>query len=99
MDHIETDLVHPVRDKNIIDEYFNLTVKKELNIDINLSDEYVIAQNIVSKRLILVKTFSEIIIMNPELYFLLQSLIQKINTGVLSKSQVIKTLEILREGK
>lgn len=99
MDHIETDLVHPVRDKNIIDEYFNLTVKKELNIDINLSDEYVIAQNIVSKRLILVKTFSEIIIMNPELYFLLQSLIQKINTGVLSKSQVIKTLEILKEGK
>lgn len=99
MDHIETDLVHPVRDKNIIDEYFNLTVKKELNIDINLSDEYVIAQNIVSKRLILVKTFSEIIIMNPELYFLLQSLIQKINTGVLSRSQVIKTLEILREGK
>ncbi|ASE61553.1 hypothetical protein H3Z85_21195 [Chryseobacterium indologenes] len=99
MDNIETDLVDPVRDKNIIDEYFRLTVKKELNLDINLSDEYVIAQNIVSKKLILVKTFSEVIIMNPDLYFLMQSLIHKINTGLLSKNQVTKTLELLKDGE
>ena len=96
MDYTETERIHPARDKDFIDEYFSLTVKRELNIDIDLSNEYIIAQNIVSKKLILVKTFSETIIMNPDLYFLMQSLIQKINTGILDKKQMMKTLETLR---
>ncbi|WP_221408184.1 hypothetical protein [Chryseobacterium lactis] len=97
MDNIETDRVHLERDKHIIDEYFNLTVKKELNIDIDLANEYVTAQNIVSKKLILVKTFSDIIIMNPDLYFLMQSLIQKINTEVVGKNQVLKAIDTLKQ--
>nr|WP_315033051.1 hypothetical protein [uncultured Chryseobacterium sp.] len=93
MDKVETDLLHPMKDQNLINEYFNLTIKKELNIDINVSNEYVIAQNIVSKKLILVKTFSEAIMINPDLYLLLQSLIQKINTGNLGKGQLLRAIE------
>lgn len=45
MDHIETESLHLVRDKNFIDKYLNLMIRKELEIDINVSNEYVIAQN------------------------------------------------------
>ena len=93
MDHIETEPIDLVRDKNFIDKYFRLTIKKELNIDIDVSNEYIAAQNIVSRKLILVKTFSEVVIGNPDLYLLLAYLIHDINTRPLIKEQIIRALE------
>ncbi|MDR3025554.1 hypothetical protein [Chryseobacterium sp.] len=93
MDHIETEPIDLVRDKNYIDKYFSLAIKRELKIEINVSNEYIAAQNIVSRKFILVKTFSEVVMGNPELYFLLTSLIHDVNTRLLTKGQIIRALE------
>lgn len=93
MDHIETEPIDLVRDKNFIDKYFSLTIKKELNIDIDVSSEYIAAQNIVSRKLILVKTFSDVVMVNPDLYLLLASLIHDVNTRPITKGQIIRALE------
>ncbi|HCN48813.1 MAG TPA: hypothetical protein DIT10_06945 [Chryseobacterium sp.] len=93
MDPIKTEPLHLVRDKKYIDDYFSLVIKKDLNMDVNVCNEYVVVHNIVSKKLILVKTFSEITLENPDLYFLLSSLIQDVNTCSLTKTQIISALE------
>jgi len=88
MDYLETERLDLLKDQKLIDEYLSWVIKKDLNIDINVSNEYVAAHNIVSQKLILVKTFSDIILENPDLYLLLSSLIQDINTGSLTKSRI-----------
>lgn len=93
MDPIKTEQLHLISDKKYIDEYFSLVIKKELNIEMNASNEYVAVHNIVSKKLILVKTFSDTILENPDLYFLLSSLIQDVNTCSLTKSEMISMLK------
>ncbi|MBE4949066.1 hypothetical protein [Chryseobacterium culicis] len=82
-----------INDKYLIDEYFNFKVKSELNIDIDLSNEYTTAHNIVSKKLILVQTFSDTTIGNPQLYLLLRSLIHNINSYHLTKNEIISALK------
>lgn len=93
MDRIKAEPLHLNNDKKLIDEYFSFIIKKELNIDINVKDEYVVVQNVVSKKLILVKTFSDTIMVNPSLYLLLYSLIQGINTRSVTKKQIITCLK------
>ncbi|WP_343658342.1 hypothetical protein [Chryseobacterium sp.] len=93
MDETKIELSDPVDDKYLIDQYFNLIIKKELNIDVDVSNEYVIAQNIVSKKLILVNTFSDAIMGNPQLYLLLRSLLYNVNTLCLTKRQIMMALE------
>lgn len=93
MDPIKTEQLHLTRDKKYIDDYFSLVIKKDLNMDVDVCNEYVVVHNIVSKKLILVKTFSEITLENPDLYFLLSSLIQDVNTCSLTKTQIISALE------
>ena len=93
MDHTEAERLHLLRDQKLIDEYFRLVIKRDLNLDLDVSNEYVIVHNIVSKKLIIARTFSDITLENPELYFLLSSLIQDVNTHSLSKSRIITVLE------
>lgn len=99
MDYLETERLDLLKDQKLIDEYLSWVVKKDLNIDINVSNEYVAAHNIVSQKLILVKTFSDIILENPDLYLLLSSLIQDINTGSLTKSRIHYLLKIKTPSK
>lgn len=93
MDSIKTQQLDLITDKKYIDKYFSLVIKKDLNMDINISNEYVVAHNLVSKKLILIKTFSDAVLENPELYFLLSSLIQDINLRSLTKTQIMSALE------
>lgn len=93
MDSIKTQQLDLITDKKYIDKYFSLVIKKDLNVDINISNEYVVAHNLVSKKLILIKTFSDAVLENPELYFLLSSLIQDINLRSLTKTQIMSALE------
>lgn len=92
MDSLETEQLDILKDQKLITEFFNLVIKKDLNIEINVSDEYVAAHNIVSQKLILVKTFSSIILENPDLYLLLSSLIQGVNMRTLTKTRIINFL-------
>ncbi|SIR41510.1 hypothetical protein SAMN05880573_12283 [Chryseobacterium sp. RU33C] len=93
MDETKIELLDLINDKHLIDEYFNFKIKRELNIDIDLSSEYITAHNIVSKKLILVQTFSNTIMDNPQLYLLLRSLIHNINSYYLTKNEIISTLK------
>ncbi|WP_312509977.1 hypothetical protein [Chryseobacterium culicis] len=93
MDEIKIQPLDLINDKYLIDEYFNFKVKSELNIDIDLSNEYNTAHNIVSKKLILVQTFSDTTIGNPQLYLLLRSLIHNINSYHLTKNEIISSLK------
>jgi hypothetical protein len=93
MDEIKIQPLDLINDKYLIDEYFNFKVKSELNIDIDLSNEYTTAHNIVSKKLILVQTFSDTTIGNPQLYLLLRSLIHNINSYHLTKNEIISALK------
>lgn len=93
MDETQIELLDLINDKHLIDEYFNLKIKRELNIDIDLSSEYITAHNIVSKKLILVQTFSNTIMDNPQLYLLLRSLIHNINSYYLTKNEIISALK------
>jgi len=93
MDETQIELLDLINDKHLINEYFNLKVKRELNIDIDLSSEYITAHNIVSKKLILVQTFSNTIMDNPQLYLLLRSLIHNINSYYLTKNEIISALK------
>lgn len=93
MDETQIELLDLINDKHLIDEYFNLKVKRELNIDIDFSSEYITAHNIVSKKLILVQTFSNTIMDNPQLYLLLRSLIHNINSYYLTKNEIISALK------
>ncbi|WFB68183.1 hypothetical protein [Chryseobacterium sp. WX] len=92
MDETKIESLDLINDKYLIDEYFKLKVSKELNIDIDLSSEYITAHNIVSKKLILVQTFSHTIMENPQLYLLLRSLIHNVNSYHVTKSQMISAL-------
>ncbi|CAI8782573.1 hypothetical protein [Chryseobacterium sp. IT-36CA2] len=92
MDETKIEFLDLINDKYLIDEYFKLKVNRELNIDIDLSTEYVTAHNIVSKKLILVQTFSDTTIGNPQLYLLLRSLIHNVNSYHITKSQMISAL-------
>lgn len=93
MDRIETEPLHLNSDKKLIDAYFNLVIKENLNIDIDVKNEYVCVENIVSKKLILVKTFSDSILENPSLHLLLSSLIYEVNICSLTKNKIIQVLE------
>ncbi|WP_288437385.1 hypothetical protein [uncultured Chryseobacterium sp.] len=93
MDEIKIQPLDLINDKYLIDEYFNFKVKSELNIDIDLSNEYTTAHNIVSKKLILLQTFSDTTIGNPQLYLLLRSLIHNINSYHLTKNEIISALK------
>ncbi|RLJ32395.1 hypothetical protein CLU97_1849 [Chryseobacterium sp. 7] len=93
MDETKTEPLDLINDKHLIDEYFNFKVKSEFNIDIDLSNEYTTAHNIVSKKLILVQTFSDTIVENPQLYLLLRSLIHNINSYHVTKNQMISVLK------
>lgn len=93
MDQTKIEFLDLINDKYLIDEYFKLKVKEELNIDIDLSSEYVTAHNIVSKKLILVQTFSHAIMENPQLYLLLRSLIHNVNSYHVTKNQMISALK------
>ncbi|MFZ4929022.1 hypothetical protein [Chryseobacterium sp. Mn2064] len=97
MDDKEPDILHLARDKQMIDEYFRLMVKNELNLDMNFSNEYLITKNIVSKKLILVKTFSDTIPINSPLYFLLNSLFHKINNSILKRAEMMEALKAFKE--
>ncbi|RXM41434.1 hypothetical protein BOQ62_00340 [Chryseobacterium sp. CH21] len=92
MDETKMEFLDLINDKYLIDEYFKLKVKRELNINIDLSSEYVTAHNIVSKKLILVQTFSHATMENPQLYLLLRSLIHNVNSYQVTKTQMISDL-------
>lgn len=64
----------------LVYEYLVLSIRKNFNLDISLSNEYILTKNIVSKARIIVPTFSDKITSNPRIKMFLTALILSLNS-------------------
>jgi len=65
--------------KEVVEYYLTLSIKQQFNLDLDLKDEFILTENLVSKNLIIAPTFSEKILYNPEIKDFLHALISDIN--------------------
>ncbi len=66
---------------DLIHRYLSLSITNEFSLNIDLEGEYTFAQNIVSKKMIIAATFTNKILVFPELKLFLSALISEINNG------------------
>ncbi|MFY1046016.1 hypothetical protein [Chryseobacterium sp. GP-SGM7] len=67
------------QNKDLLEYYLSLNLKKQFNIDLDLKDEYIFTENIVSGKTIVAPTFSDKILSQPEIKEFLSALISDIN--------------------
>lgn len=67
------------QNKDIVAYYLALSVKQQFNIDIDLTNEFIFTENLVSKKIIIAPTFSDKILSVPELKEFLSALISYMN--------------------
>lgn len=65
--------------KELIRKYLTRSIKLQFNMDVDLNNEYTLTENIVSKKTIIARTFSDNILSKPSLKLFLTSLITEIN--------------------
>ncbi|WPO81281.1 hypothetical protein SD427_10955 [Chryseobacterium sp. JJR-5R] len=65
--------------KELIRKYLTRCIKLQFNMDVDLNNEYTLTENIVSKKTIIARTFSDNILSKPSLKLFLTSLITEIN--------------------
>ncbi len=70
-----------LENKDLINSYLSLSILQQFNLNIDLKDEYVFAENLVSKKPIIVTTFSGQILSNIPVKMFLTFLITDINNG------------------
>lgn len=63
----------------MIRKYLTTSVKSQFDMDIDLDKEYTLTENIVSKKPIIARTFTQKILSRPALKLFLTSLITEIN--------------------
>jgi len=66
---------------DLIHRYLSLSIANEFDLNIDLEGEYTFTQNIVSKKTIIATTFTNKILVFPELKLFLSALILEINNG------------------
>ena len=67
--------------KELVDSYLNCIIQQQFDLQIDLTDEYIFIENLVSGKPIIATTFSDKILSDPEIKMFLTSLITEINTG------------------
>ncbi len=65
--------------KKLIRNYLTSCVKSQFDIDIDLEKEYMLTENLVSKKTIIAPTFTNEILSNADLKLFLTSLVTEIN--------------------
>ncbi len=68
-----------IKIKELTRKYLTRSIKMQFNIDVDLNNEYTLTENIVSKKTIIARTFSDNILSKPSLKLFLTSLITEIN--------------------
>lgn len=86
-----------LENKDLINSYLSLSILQQFNLNIDLKDEYVFTENIVSKKPIIVTTFSGQILSNPPIKMFLTSLITDINNGNCNKDFMKDRLKYFQE--
>lgn len=67
------------QNKDTLEYYLSLSVKQQFNIDLDLKDEFIFTENLVSKKTIIAPTFSDKILSKPEIKEFLSALISDRN--------------------
>ncbi|MCX8534208.1 hypothetical protein [Chryseobacterium luquanense] len=67
------------QNKDILEYYLSLSVKQQFNIDLDLKDEFIFTENLVSKKTIIAPTFSDKILLQHDVKEFLSALISDIN--------------------
>lgn len=67
------------QNKDILEYYLSLNVKQQFNIDLDLKDEFIFTENLVSKKTIIAPTFSDKILSQHDIKEFLSALISDIN--------------------
>lgn len=83
--------------KELIRKYLTRCIKLQFNLDVDLQNEYTLTENIVSKKTIIARTFSDKILSKPGLKLFLTSLITEINNAKCSKEFMIGKIKSLPE--
>ncbi|WP_345201461.1 hypothetical protein [Chryseobacterium ginsengisoli] len=86
-----------LENKDLINSYLNLSVLQQFNINIDLKDEYVFTENLVSKKPIIATTFTDRIISYPMIKLFLTALITDINNGNCTIEFIKKRLKYSKE--
>jgi histone deacetylase complex regulatory component SIN3 len=67
------------QNKDTLEYYLSLSVKQQFNIDLDLKDEFIFTENLVSKKTIIAPTFSDKILLQHDIKEFLSALISDIN--------------------
>lgn len=78
--------------KALVDQYLLMNVRNTFGMELPIADEYVVTLNMISKKIIVAKTFSDTVIENQPLHYLLNSLIHAINSGLVKSDDMIAEL-------
>ncbi|HEX7870924.1 MAG TPA: hypothetical protein VF455_12510 [Chryseobacterium sp.] len=84
------------QNKDLLEYYLSLNVKQQFNIDLDLKDEFIFTENLVSKNTIIAPTFSDKILSQQNIKEFLSALISDINNeeqtriGRISESEQIR---------
>lgn len=81
-----------VMEKSLLNEYFELTIKKQFDIDINAECEFSLLENLVSKKMIVAPTFSEKINENQDLKRFFHAMINEINLEIYDRKFIEKRI-------
>ncbi|WP_144281716.1 hypothetical protein [Chryseobacterium echinoideorum] len=66
-------------EKDLLNDYFKLSIKQQFNIDLNTECEFSLIENLVSKKVIVAPTFSDQITENSDLKQFFNAMINEIN--------------------
>ncbi|MCJ8154392.1 hypothetical protein MKJ01_11530 [Chryseobacterium sp. SSA4.19] len=86
-----------IKIKELITKYLTRSIKLQFDLDIDLQNEYILTENIVSKKTIIVRTFSNKILSKPDLNLFLTSLITEINNEKCNISFMIGKMKSLQK--
>lgn len=84
-------------EKSMLNNYLALCVKQQLGLNVDLTDQYDFAENLVSKKSIIAPTFTDKVLYNNQLKIFLSSLISELNYEKCSADDIKERLENLKK--
>ncbi|MCX8525631.1 hypothetical protein OF897_17085 [Chryseobacterium formosus] len=85
------------QNKDLLEYYLSLNVKQQFNIDLDLKDEFIFTENLVSKNTIIAPTFSDKILLQHDIKEFLSALISDINNEEQPRIRRISESEQIRD--
>ncbi|MGG5211075.1 hypothetical protein ACQWU4_19310 [Chryseobacterium sp. MIQD13] len=84
---------------DLIHQYLSMSITHQFHLTVDLEDEYIFTQNIVSQKTIIVATFTNKILLYPELKLFLSAVIAEINNGKCTADLIRERIKYFEEMK